>query len=150
MPFKFDSKDLAKDLEKGLNNFKITTDTELRWFALTAFNQVLDHTPVDRGFLRASWNIARARMNTRTRKRFKVQSLDPDPQIRPIFITNAMPYAHIVEYGLYPQGGGPYWRKLGGKRVFGKWSKGGFSTSAPNGMLRLGIAEALVALKKKR
>lgn len=148
MPFQSNLNELNKTIELRIKDVTKWSDERLRWLGLSIYAKAKLNSPVDTGALRASWNISRRRPNTQTRKRDTIQSLRPSNTLTTIFITNALPYAPIVEYGVYTPAKQPYRRKFGGKWRVGIWSTPqGFSTQAPNGMLRLAIGETLVGFK---
>lgn len=119
-----------------------------RGVAIDLFSKVVIRTPVDIGTLRANWRPSVNKPN-----KSKTKKTDPSGQetialIKKKFekargdrfiLTNNLPYAPIVEYGLYPSKGG------------GETAKtiNGYSKQAPKGMVRVTLAEFLAAIRKK-
>ena len=108
---------------------------------MEAFARVIMKTPVDTGRLRANWMVSEGSINTTQvdatdpagsgavdAMRSAVQSL---PVEKTIYLSNSLPYASVVEYGLYPN------PPKGGA---GK-TEGGFSKQAPAGMVRVTAQE---------
>lgn len=124
-------------------------------------------TPVDTGRARSSWNVSigqpdesvpaerqrRASGESETasaiqeRKRAAAQaSLVRLAPYQTVWITSALPYIGVLEFGGYPKEVkvGSWDRKL--KRFVIK-SAGGFSKQAPRGMVRITVQEILAALR---
>jgi hypothetical protein len=98
--------------------------------------QVIKETPVDKGRLKNNWYASNRRVGIRTNKAndpsgkrslARVEkALDRLKNGQRFFFFNNLPYARVVEYGLYPNPP---------KKGTGKTSNG-FSKKAPQGMLR--------------
>lgn len=124
----------ASDISKASKMLDITINNMVRLLSLHIFSGVVLKTPVDEGYLRAAWNISlnqpqfievpgqRGSMDL-------PEDLGWFPQVH---ITNGLPYAAVVEYGLYP-GIGPK-TKEGANPTTGT---GVFSRQAPAGMVEL-------------
>ncbi len=101
----------SADVSKWIAKVPVATKEIARGVAEEVFKRVKDRTPVDTGALQAAWTLE--------------ESGDV------ITVTNALPYAAVVEYGLYPN------PPKGGA---GK-TTGGFSSQAPQGMVGVTLAE---------
>lgn len=120
-----------------------TEDIErvVRSFSIEMFARIILRTPVDTGRLRANWVASHDKQRTRIRKTtdsggdramgWMVESVMTSPVGGTMWFTNSLPYAPVVEYGLYPDP-----PKSGNK------TSGGYSKQAPYGMVRVTIAEA--------
>lgn len=110
-----------------------------RTITMELFTEVISTTPVDTGRLKGNWfpsygtfvgysPDAPDKGGEATIRRMR-QSVLSYPMGDVIWLTNSLPYATVVEYGMYPQNpkGGA------GKTI------GGFSTQAPQGMVRLAV-----------
>lgn len=117
---------------------------------------VVLRTPVDKGRARAAWNVSVSYADTSvppesgsydtTREgsaalRSAIAQVDAAvPRATgatnglTVWITNALPYIQVLEFGLYP-GDGPR-------------TAGGYSTQAPAGMLRLTVDEVVAILER--
>lgn len=112
-----------KQVNAGVANIKTKTNRDIERIAIDLHSKIIAKTPVGAGRgidkktgehrkgLRESWELAKI----------------PNGYV----ISNKLPYAHVVEFGLYPN------PPKGGK---GK-TKGGYSTQAPQGMVRISIKE---------
>ena len=119
-----------------------------RGVAIDLFSKVVIRTPVDTGALRSNWRPSVNKPNKSIKRK-------PDPSGQEVLglikkkfekargdrfiLTNNLPYAPVVEYGLYPSKGG------------GETAKtiNGYSKQAPKGMVRVTLAEFLAAIRKK-
>ena len=118
---------------------KVGADIEIvvKAAALKVFSEVVIRSPVDTGRFRANWNIAYNVMNESTTDELmpdfqpKIDSFRRELLAMPIggvyWLTNSLPYAMTLEYGLYPNPP---------KRYTGK-TKNGYSKQAPHGMVRV-------------
>lgn len=123
--------------------------------ALKLMTDIIIETPVDEGTLRNNWFITTNRASTKTtRSKNKskgfnyvnqavpkiILSMDKRRKIKSkkVFLANNLPYAAIVEFGLYPNPveRGTYVKQ---KKSYEKRSAGGFSRLAPRGMFRKNI-----------
>lgn len=109
-----------------------------RNFIIELFSAVIMRSPVDTGRFRANWNVSYGSPNYTTtdstdanRSSGQVESLRGARVVGMWWLTNALPYAAVLEYGLYPN------PPKGGE---GK-TAGGYSIQAPGGMIRLAVAE---------
>ena len=126
---------------QDLNRFtvKVTEASEekIRGNLLSFTKLVIEQTPVDTGRLRGNWqssiNQAKLSQITRQQKGLSGAALNEAQKTLSefelgdiFFFTNNLPYARVVEFGLYPNPP----KKGTGKTV------GGFSKLAPQGMVR--------------
>lgn len=165
--------DFRIDLEKfGVE----TVDTAvllIKKIALTIYSKVLLNTPVDNGMLRGAWTIALDQPSDSNigkkvlaGKKLHAEELQhingtlasfTSQKLVTIWLSNAMPYVGVVEFGGYPNPPkkGTFVKARKGKtgrRIpnTGKWvikSQGGFSKQAPQGMLTLALQETVAGLK---
>ncbi|MCW9731912.1 HK97 gp10 family phage protein [Avibacterium sp. 20-15] len=114
------------DVGKFVVKSKKKADIIYRKLALETYQRVKDKTPIDTGQLKRSWTVA---VNTPATKHNGTQkALTLAELTDAIYITTDKPYAEKLEYGLYPQPGGT-------KTI------NGFSTQAPQGMVRITAKE---------
>ena len=160
MILKIDTSKMKKAFDEFNRKVKIQADDQLRLIALDFYGKVKQKTPVWTGSLRASWQISRGspNLNVKEIKELKsggprnpnfqlgksyLPSLRPSKKMSPIYVTNNLPYAQVVEYGLYGQLGSvgqPHKYKVKGKWVtMIRTTSQGFSTQAPQGMVRISI-----------
>lgn len=112
-----------KQINSGIANIKIKTERDVARIAIDLHNMIIAKTPVGAGRdvdkktgenrkgLRESWELVKIPKG--------------------YSISTGVPYAPVVEFGLYPN------PPKGGK---GK-TKDGYSTQAPQGMVRISIKE---------
>jgi hypothetical protein len=119
----------ALDLSKAIDAAKENADLVIKKATFELFRSVIEKSPVDTGRFRANWNVAVGSPDLSTNK-----ETDDSPRGEPsvqnmqkvvlnskfidqsIFLTNSLPYANRLEEG---------------------WSE----QQAPNGMVRISIAE---------
>lgn len=117
----------ADDVENFVNQFRNALDATMRETVIEAHNSIKAHTPValeDGGELRGSWEVS-----------------DSDPKWGSmVYISTNKSYAPVIEYGLYPDPvkRGTWIRK---EHRYEKFSQGGFSKQAPQGMVRITAKE---------
>lgn len=130
----------AADLQKLVNKTKLKTETVVRKVALELQNSIVLLSPVDTGQFRANWQCGIGELNSATttgtdktggeafsRTQAALDRWEPG---QTIWLTNSLPQAKVLEYGLY---GKPPGSANGLKTV------GGFSKQAPSGMVRLTV-----------
>ena len=144
---------------------KQAVDLALEYFkkiAMELYKGVTQKTPVDTGHLRGNWQVFANSPKTNTvSRKIKVNGLPEAKTInsltaskftglQKIFIANNLPYASVIEEGKYPSSPkkGSYLKA--GQTKHGatgagwfKFSMGGYSKQAPNGMARITIKEIL-------
>lgn len=117
--------------------------------ALKLLENVLLQTPVDEGVLRNNW---RTGINTRNGRSLKgadktgerpmkeaTTKIKPIKGDETIVFSNNLPYAPVVEFGLYPNPP----KNPTGKTI------NGFSTQAPKGMSRISVERMAVAMRRE-
>lgn len=114
------------DVGKFVVKSKKKADLIYRKLALETYQRIKDKTPVDTGQLKRSWTVAVNAPATQHNGAQKALTLAELTDA--IYITTDKPYAEQLEYGLYPQPGGA-------KTI------NGFSTQAPQGMVRITAKE---------
>lgn len=135
-------------------------DIVVRKTALELLRSMVLKTPVDTGRLRANWQVGLNVTDATT-----TDSDDPVSRAEArlgsfeagmtIYLTNALPYAAAVEYGLYPDPPklGTYVPKGSSRAGFSgpgyvQLSSGGYSKQAPSGMVRITLVEYGAYLQK--
>jgi len=99
----------------------------VRVYALRAFEGLVTKTPVDTGLARASWQVAEG-TPAGAGMGMTVAALSGTEVV---YLTNALPYIPVLEYGGYPQ-------RPGGTL---KVTPEGFSRQAPQGMIGVTVEE---------
>ena len=127
-------KSFDADLKKFSKTVGISLEKVVRKVAFDIFRKTVLKTPVDKGRLRASWNINAGRPNLAVQPKGVSASRQgatqaalqqtttfsmPTPYTK-VYITNNLPYAQVIEQG-----------RIGNRGSF----------QAPRGMLRVSIAE---------
>lgn len=158
-----------KDFQATLRVFKTLTQKQFiaihKRICFELFRRVLEKTPVDKGFLRANWGLHIGEPQSRGKNKSKVgkaatlsreeiqhaqsvmAQLSGLPVGQMVWLTNDMPYANTVEFGLYPNPPKKGSRVRKGRRWF--WvqrSSGGFSKQAPAGMVQVSVGEMMTYL----
>lgn len=130
------------NLEEWANKTKLDTRLALRKIALEAFKRIIERSPVDTGRFRANWGcstlipyagydggaIDKTGDATKARMMAIVNGWNGQGSI---FIINNSHYGVKLEYGGFP---------IAPKNGTGK-TAGGFSIQAPQGMVRITVAE---------
>jgi hypothetical protein len=134
----------AADIDKAADKLKVGVSTMVRLISLYIFRGVVLKTPVDQGYLRAAWNISLNEPKFITTPGEKGSSeLSENLGFFPrVYITNGLPYAAVVEYGLY-RGLGPKTREGSNPTTGG----GIFSSQAPVGMVEVTLNDVAYNLK---
>lgn len=130
----------------------------VRLSTIEIFKRVIMRTPVDSGRARGNWisaygtpKVSFADEAKDKDGSFTIAGMKGDVMAFPIggimYLTNSLPYIHVLEYGLYPNP-----PKLGsrkrGEPDYTIHVSGGYSMQAPNGMVRVTIIEFDAAVKK--
>lgn len=130
------------DIRKFAKKFGMTHDEAFRGIAISLFSGVVLDTPVEEGTLRGGWNVSLgapdesitnkkdpsgARTITQIKTTLRGISMDSE-----VSMTNPLPYAPVVEYGLYPTGSVD--------KPDSKVTPEGYSKKAPAGMVRRNVA----------
>lgn len=117
---------------------QLDLETVARKSTLDVFKAVVLKSPVDTGRFRANWNVSQGAPDTtvtdstdKGRAQAEVSKALTLPVGGVTYMSNSLPYAVVLEYGLYPNPP----KTPTGKTV------GGYSTQAPQGMVRLSALE---------
>jgi hypothetical protein len=112
----------------------------IKQIAIEAFRRVIDRTPIDTGRLCGNWVpsfdtpayevSSRGDITGAATVARMTRAVMSFPMFKSMYMTNSLPYAAVVEYGLYPNP-----PKSGTKTA------GGFSKKAPAGMVRITAEE---------
>lgn len=141
---------LAEKIGKRLEDVVRTT-------TVLMFQRVVTRSPVDTGRFRANWNVSYGAPdvtvtgNTDPGGAAKSQSVQSAvlglPVGGTVYLCNTLPYAVVLEYGLYPDPPKMGSRKRGedGPAVH---VQGGFSMQAPAGMVRVTAQEFKDAVER--
>ena len=131
----------AKDIAKFCRKLEVAPSVVVKRIISTIAENVVDRSPVDTGKFKANWHYTHGSVSTDT-----TEDVDPsgeETKARMLAaiaeapaggkhnITNALPYAAVIEYGLYPNPP----KNPTGKTV------GGYSTQAPAGVVRITVLE---------
>jgi hypothetical protein len=118
---------LAAKLEKDL-------ETTARYATLELYTAVKYDAPVDKGRLRANFNVSQGSVDTTVTDSTDASRMDREiakvmtlPIGGVMYLSNSLPYARTLEYGLYPNPP---------KNPTGK-TQGGYSIQAPQGYIRI-------------
>lgn len=128
-----------RDLKKFAASTGEAVDTVMRGVTLDLYGRVIDNTPVDSGRLKGNWQLSTGspatavldRIYTAGQEAREAGNLSPMKAPR-YFMSNNLPYAEVVEFGLFPDG---------------PMTTGGYSRKAPHGMVRIVMEEAERALR---
>lgn len=134
----------AADIDKASKLLGVTVNNMVRLISLHIFNGVVLKTPVDEGHLRAAWNIslnepAFIEVPGEAGQKTLPVEMGMFPRV---YITNGLPYAAVVEYGLY-RGMGPKTKEGTNPTTGG----GIFSRQAPAGMVEVTLNDVHKNLK---
>jgi hypothetical protein len=133
-------------LAKKLNN---DIEVVIRASILKVFSDVVIRSPVDTGRFRANWNFSYNVIDAKISDSVDVTGEGKLAEIQAAllkfklgdvaYLANSLPYAMVLEYGLYPD------PVLRGSFVKGEGmvikSAGGYSKQAPHGMVRVAARE---------
>lgn len=129
----------------------------IRLSTIFIFARVIMRSPVDTGRFRGNWISAYGQPKTTVTDAtdkdgaFAIAAMRGDVMAFPIggvmYLTNSLPYAAVLEYGLYPDP-----PKLGSQKRGESGPAvhvvGGYSMQAPHGMVRVTAMEFDAAVKK--
>lgn len=117
---------------------QVETDfnTALAAAALQLFGKIIERTPVDTGILRSNWQTtlvspSAQAVGSTSNAAGRARSVLNGYTGGAIYFTNNMPYAYVAEYGGWGRGAG----------ATNKTTRDGYSVQAPNGMVRISLAE---------
>ena len=131
--------ELSKALKSSDVEIKARANIAIRVATIKTWGKIIRMTPVDSGRARSNWFIGLSvgsEVNTVNRRRgpqYIDRNLPQDLLTTKVFMYNNLPYIETLEFGGY--GEGPK-------------TAGGFSTQAPQGMVRVSLLGWGRALKK--
>jgi hypothetical protein len=144
--------EFGNQIRKIADKIGVEVDAVAKRFVGEAFSRIIQKSPVDTGNFRNNWNFAvgepDASNETRTGggEGLFAQEIRGTVAAKiklngeTVYLTNSLPYAHVLEYGLYPNP-----PKLGSKKRgevgYAIHTIGGYSMQAPHGMVRVTVAE---------
>tara|TARA_R110000803_G_C11835287_1_gene303845 strand:- start:220 stop:672 length:453 start_codon:yes stop_codon:yes gene_type:complete len=143
MNFSLGVKKFAEKTGININKVIVATSSEL-------FTNIIKGTPVDTGRLRGNWQPSigspiTSRIGAKDASGQGEASISKVTEVLnqfsgdgSVFLSNNLPYAYKIEYGLYPNPP----KNPTGKTV------NGFSTQAPKGMVRVSIRRVKAAMTK--
>ena len=129
------------DISRFCKNANMVTQVAIRKISLEAFKRIVMKTPVDTGRARANWAASVGKYVT-----YQIEGSDRDGTATlsqaadgvmswncqgSMFLSNNVPYIGVLEYGSFPDPSG------------GSKTMGGFSTQAPQGMVRITVEEMI-------
>lgn len=122
----------------------------VRASTLLIFQRVVLRSPVDTGRFRANWLPSYGAINTTSTAATDPTGAGTQATVRNavlsfpvggvVYLCNSLPYAMVLEYGLYPNPPKMGSRKRGEDGV-AVHTRGGYSMQAPQGMVRITAAE---------
>lgn len=102
---------ISKQFDAAISNIESKIEKQVEDVTFEVFDKVRTKSPVDTGAFRIAWKIEEAEDG--------------------YLIRNDLPYAHVIEYGLYPNPP----KNPTGKTV------NGYSRQAPKGVARISVKE---------
>jgi hypothetical protein len=146
------------DVKKFADTFSEGAEDAVRTTALKLFSAIVDQSPVDEGRFRGAWVPTGAKPSTRVggvdkkgtatiAEIIAITTLLKDWST--FTLTNNLPYANKIEFGLYPnppkKGSWVKGKGKGKNRTKGHYeinTTNGFSDQAKNGVVRVNIARS--------
>lgn len=143
------AKNSSKGFEDALGAIQEKSKRKVRKFIRDICKDVVMGTPVDTGRLKNNWYASNRSPSSRS-----TMATDPSGSAsmarvdaaltklqlgQTFYLTNSLPYARTVEYGLYPNPP----KNPTGKTV------NGFSKMAPQGMLRVSLRRGMARLRSE-
>ena len=132
-------------LQELADKVKADLDAVVRKSTLDMFNAIALKSPVDTGRFRANMNVSYNAIDktvTQSTDQGRINSEIAKVTTLPVggvvYICNSLPYATVLEFGLYPNPP---------KNPTGKTTNG-YSTQAPQGMFRITAMEYSAYVKK--
>lgn len=127
----------SSDVSRWVSGVQVKTQAQAKYIVLEMFSRVVQRTPVDTGRARANWTVsfdAPAPYVARPADKgdgmnYLLSQLQKFKLGQTVWLTNGLPYIRVLEYGEYPN------PSKGEKTV------NGFSKRAPQGMVRVTVAE---------
>lgn len=124
--------------------------TVIRLITLELFSRIIPRSPVDTGRFRANWNVGYGKIDETTSANVDVSGKAKLAEVRSavlsmpvggiIYLTNSLPYAMALEYGMYPDPP-KYGSMKRGETEMTIHVTGGYSNQAPAGMVRITARE---------
>lgn len=145
--------DFSNQIKEWIKKAKGNTEKVVQYTCSEISDRIIMRTPVDTGRLRGNWqatinNPANASLiktdKTGGRTRAKIKSTIKKIKIgETYYFINNLVYAQVVEYGLYPKlvKYKTHQRNLKDPKYGRMRSWSGFSTLAPDGMVRITLNE---------
>ena len=140
----------AGDAIAGTTALLERVNREVRRQIKRTCKKIIKDTPFDKGRLKNNWYASNRRVGVRTNKSFDKSGKKSMARVdkalsrlksrQSFFFFNNLPYARVVEFGLYPNPP---------KKGSGKTANG-FSKKAPQGMLRKNIGGFVRAMQMAR
>jgi hypothetical protein len=128
----------------------------VRASTLLMFSRVLQRSPVDTGRFRANWNVSYGSIDEKTTERTDPTGADSQASLKdavlsmPVggvaYFVNSLPYAMVLEYGLYPDPP-KFGSRKRGEAGMAIHVRGGYSLQAPAGMVRITAREFAAAVQ---
>lgn len=136
----------ANDMKRFSKALGMTLDQTHRGVVIKLFSAVIMVTPVDKGFLRGGWTVSQGTPSSGKKERrdptggqaMAEVHANPGKGGTVTYMTNAMPYAVVAEYGLWGQGPG----------ATIKTTRDGYSVQAPSGMVRINVQRFQTIVKQ--
>ena len=134
-----------KDIQKFATTTKKDLDDVIGHFCLELFGAVIADSPVETGRFKSNWNISDTKPDVTVVD--DLEEYDENKSMKELagfsfsfgktfYLTNNLPYASVLEYGLYP------------KKETEKVTAQGFSKKAPKGMVRRNVARTEQIMKR--
>jgi hypothetical protein len=143
-------------VEKLAAKAKLDIATVVRAATWEVFSRVVLRSPVDTGRFRANWNISYGQPDITTSDNTDAAGSSKLAEVQKailalpvggtVYLCNSLPYAHVLEYGGYPN------PPLYGSRKRGETEMtihvvDGYSMQAPAGMIRISAQEFADAVR---
>jgi len=140
---------IAKGIADASERIIEDSKREVRKIIRGISKDIIQGTPVDQGVLINNWYASNRSPSSRTTKASDASGKKSLARVdkaltalqigQTFYLTNSLPYARVVEYGLYPNPP----KNPTGKTV------NGFSKQAPAGMARIGLQKGINRLKAR-
>lgn len=122
----------------AIEQLQMKLEERARDHMVALFKKVIMRTPVYTGRTRANWNVSQGSPNYSfgfstqlSRAMAQVAKIRKMPLGAKIYLANGAPHIRLLEYGGYPE----HPEQFTGRTV------DGFSSQAPQGMVRISVAE---------
>ncbi len=151
------SQQFADDFESFIIDFDDATEQTVRATTALTWEAIIDDWPVLEGRSRANWFATnKAPSQAMTSREDKAGKSTTNAAIRQVmnahdwsefYLTNNLPYSHVIEFGGYPNPVANGTRQKDGS--YKKMSSGGYSKKAPQGAVRINMARSKSLLEKE-